>query len=185
MTVIWLMTIFDLLILGVVGYVFVNFYQQRAVLTGWRMDPGFLAIGFGLSVFALLYLADLLTMHAFPLVMSESQGMATMERLHLDASWIIALVGLGAICLGFKYANRDLFSLVDSLNASQTRLLRELSVRRESEAALMESESRLANAASIARLGYWVWDEIEDKALYCSDELVVKKLRLHLIYLPW
>ncbi len=168
---IWLMTISDLLILGVVGYTFLNFYQQTAILTGWRMGSGFLAIGFGLSVLALPYLADLLTMHAFPLVMSGSQSMATMERLYLDARWIIALIGLGAISLGFKYAHHSLSSLVDNLNASKTQLLRELSLRRESEAALRESESRLANAASIARLGYWVWDEIEDKPVYCSEEL--------------
>ena len=104
---IWWMTIIDLLILGVVGYALMNIYRRRAVLTDWRMHPGFLAIGFGLSVLALLYLIDLLTMHAFPLVMSASQIMATMERLHLDASWIIALIGFGAISLGLKYANHN------------------------------------------------------------------------------
>ena len=38
------------------------------------------------------------------------------------------------------------------------------------EKALRESETRLTKAAKMAKVGYWVWDEIEDKATYCSDE---------------
>ncbi len=36
---------------------------------------------------------------------------------------------------------------------------------------MRESESRLAHAAKMAKVGYWVWDEIEDKAVYCSEEM--------------
>jgi PAS domain S-box-containing protein len=36
---------------------------------------------------------------------------------------------------------------------------------------LRESQARLSKAAEMAKIGYWVWDEIKDKAIYCSDEL--------------
>ena len=38
--------------------------------------------------------------------------------------------------------------------------------------ALAESEARLAKAASMAKLGYWAWDEIEDRLLYGSEEFL-------------
>jgi len=43
--------------------------------------------------------------------------------------------------------------------------------RWQAERALRESEARLNHAANLANLGYWVWDEIEDRLSYCSDEL--------------
>lgn len=42
--------------------------------------------------------------------------------------------------------------------------------RAASEQALRESEEKLRQAASMARLGYWIWDEVEDRCLYCSPE---------------
>ena len=49
--------------------------------------------------------------------------------------------------------------------------IEDVSERKRVEAALRESEARLAKTARMARVGYWVWDEIEDKAVYCSNEL--------------
>jgi PAS domain S-box-containing protein len=43
--------------------------------------------------------------------------------------------------------------------------------RWRTEQALLESEARLRHAAKLARVGYWVWDEVEDRAAYISDEL--------------
>ncbi|MEM7221598.1 MAG: PAS-domain containing protein [Pseudomonadota bacterium] len=43
--------------------------------------------------------------------------------------------------------------------------------RWRAEDALKEERARLEHAAQLANLGYWVWDELNDRALYFSDEL--------------
>jgi PAS domain S-box-containing protein len=49
--------------------------------------------------------------------------------------------------------------------------LQDVSERKQAEEALRENEARLSKAAEMAGIGYWVWDEIEDRAIYCSDEM--------------
>ncbi len=46
----------------------------------------------------------------------------------------------------------------------------DITERARAEEALRESERQLVEAQRIARLGHWVWDEIEDRQLYCSEE---------------
>ncbi|MEM7170465.1 MAG: PAS domain-containing protein [Pseudomonadota bacterium] len=41
---------------------------------------------------------------------------------------------------------------------------------REAENELRESEKHLSLAVRIAGLGYWVWDEVDDKLIWCSAE---------------
>jgi PAS domain S-box-containing protein len=47
----------------------------------------------------------------------------------------------------------------------------DITERKRAENALRESEVRLSKAAEIAKIGYWQWDEIEDKAIFCSEGL--------------
>ena len=42
---------------------------------------------------------------------------------------------------------------------------------RHGEAALRESEARLKQAVRMADLGHWVWDDLEDRCLYFSEEI--------------
>ncbi|MCP4327058.1 MAG: PAS domain S-box protein [Alphaproteobacteria bacterium] len=47
----------------------------------------------------------------------------------------------------------------------------DISDRKRAEQALKESETRFVQAARLANLGHWAWDEIEDRCTYCSEEL--------------
>jgi PAS domain S-box-containing protein len=47
----------------------------------------------------------------------------------------------------------------------------DISERKRVERAFQESEARFAQAAHLANLGHWTWDEVNDICTYCSDEL--------------
>lgn len=60
---------------------------------------------------------------------------------------------------------------------SSGRVIREIGTSRDitdakrAEDSLAESERRLKTAAQMAKLGYFVWDLVEDRCVYCSEEL--------------
>ena len=60
----------------------------------------------------------------------------------------------------------------DSQFAGYIGIASDVTVEVEAQQALAESEARLAKAASMAKLGYWAWDEIEDRPLYGSEEFL-------------
>ncbi len=55
----------------------------------------------------------------------------------------------------------------------ETRLLvvsNDITKRVEAERALRESEERLRQASQLAKIGYYIWDTLEDRCQYCSKE---------------
>ena len=46
----------------------------------------------------------------------------------------------------------------------------DITERKEAEKRLRESEERLWQTTKLARIGYYVWDAVEDRCLFCSDE---------------
>ncbi len=46
----------------------------------------------------------------------------------------------------------------------------DITERKNGELALQQSEDRLRQAAELAGLGYCIWDSIEDRCIYCSEE---------------
>ncbi len=47
---------------------------------------------------------------------------------------------------------------------------RDITNRKRAEAALRESQERLQQAIHLSGVGYWVWDTIADRCIYCSEE---------------
>lgn len=54
--------------------------------------------------------------------------------------------------------------------AVNRQLNEEIDAREQAQQTLRESEARIRNATELARLGYYVWDALDDRCLYCSDE---------------
>ena len=96
-----LMTVFDVLIVGIVCYSLAVLLRRRTQLSQPEATMGSIAIVSGLTLIALLYFADLLAMHALPWMTTPARAMELMRDLHLDYSWFIALLGVGSITFGF------------------------------------------------------------------------------------
>ena len=50
-------------------------------------------------------------------------------------------------------------------------VIRDNALRSQAEAEMRESQERLSQAQRIARIGHWLWDEVEDRLTYHSVEL--------------
>ena len=162
---IFLMTVIDILILGIVGYAAAGFVRDRP-RSERRSESGSLAIIGGLALVALFYLSDLLVMHVAPNFLPRAEAMAIMRELHLNGSWLVVLLGIGTICLGFTSVNRATIALVGDLEARERDLGGELAERKRVELNLRESEARFED---FARLGSdWLW-ELDDQFRFTFD----------------
>ncbi len=76
---------------------------------------------------------------------------------------------------------RDVSEIIHPVFDESGQVIREIGTSREiteekrAQQAIEESERRLKTAAEMAKLGHFVWDLVEDRCIYCSEELA----RLH------
>jgi len=167
---VFLMTVIDLLIVGVASYGLAFFLRSRRRAAKRHAIPGMGTIIIGLCVIAGFFLADLLIMHALPLFVSRARAMVVMSEMHLNLYWLVSLGGIGLIGFGLVAATRQMFALVDRIETSEAHSRLELELRQETEDALRESEARLKRAQGQARLGYWRWSFEEERLTYWSEE---------------
>lgn len=167
---VYLMTVLDLIILGVIIYAMAAFFGIRWQMTTLRTRVGFTAIMAGLVLTALFYLADLLTMYVLPSFIPRVEVMSIMNDLHLNQRWWVSLASIGAIAFGLSSASKGVFSLVGDLRTSREELQRELQQRCKSERALQESESALKRAQKVGKIGHWRWSIATNKLVSCSEE---------------
>lgn len=117
-----LMTMFDVVILGIVAYVVVHFARARRRLDVPGARAGFAAMLFGLTTVGAFYLADLITMHVLPRFVPMSTAMAVMRDLHLNHRWFVTLIGVGSIGLGLVATSKSLVTLVSDMKTTERRL---------------------------------------------------------------
>ena len=66
----------------------------------------------------------------------------------------------------WRDARRRLFESIEI----NRQLNEEIDAREQAQQTLRESEARIRYATELARLGYYVWDALQDRCLYCSEE---------------
>jgi PAS domain S-box-containing protein len=96
-----LMTAIDLLIIAVTVY---GIWRCRLIIPGKRFERpriGLLLIDLGLLALALFYAADLAIMHVLPKVTAKDEAMKVMEVLHRDLGWLVILLAVVCISIGF------------------------------------------------------------------------------------
>ncbi len=133
---IFVMTIIDLIIIVMCFYSFYTFTQYYKLLKKLRWQNSVLYIILGLTSIGIFYSIDLYTMYVMPLFTSREQAMKAMMDLHLNASWVTTLFGLGFTVVG-------LCSLVSKLLPETYNNLRDLQV---SEAQIRQFNFQLGTA---------------------------------------
>lgn len=133
---IFFMTIIDLIIIVMCFYSFYTFTQYYKLLKKLRWQNSVLYIILGLTSIGIFYSIDLYTMYVMPLFTSREQAMKAMMDLHLNASWVTTLFGLGFTVVG-------LCSLVSKLLPETYNNLRDLQV---SEAQIRQFNFQLGTA---------------------------------------
>jgi len=110
--VIWesvqLMTVIDLLIVLTTLQLVFLVARNRRVLSEIGVLPSVGVTISGLTVIALLYLADLGLMHVMPVFSGREPAMLAMEQLHLNWSWVLILVGVMLLIVGLSLLVRSI-----------------------------------------------------------------------------
>jgi len=128
-----IMTVIDIIIIGMTTFVYWNFYIHRSILRQLQLTPGVSLCLAGLLFLTLFYLTDLATMFVLPRFMPMAQAMEIMSDLHLNYAWIVAVLAVGLIVVGLVYLIRILFpkldGLLEELDGHRTRLEEQVAKR--------------------------------------------------------
>lgn len=79
-------------------------WHRRLIIPRKRFERpriGLLLIDSGRLALALFYAADLATMHVLPEVTAKDEAMKVMEALHRDLGWLVILLAVVSISIGF------------------------------------------------------------------------------------
>ncbi len=113
------MTIANAMIIASIFYAIHSSVRTRNQIENGRTNLGLAMVLVGLTIIAMHYLANLVTIYFLPHFMSVSDTWTIMRSLRLNGYWVI--IGSGLLCLvcGLHFIFRDLRSLVIQLHQTE------------------------------------------------------------------
>ncbi len=170
-----MMTIIDLLVIGLVMSAFYIFFKQKSVLENLNLQKGMQFVFIGLAIIAFFYFLDLLTMFVLPIFMPMKQAMALMKDLHLNQKWLVSLFGTGFLVIGLSSLLKTLLPNIEILmgklklkEQEQKNTINELSKALEDVKALRGILPICASCKSI-RDDNGYWEKLENYFLDHSE----------------
>ncbi len=189
-----LMTAIDVSVAVVALVVGAALWRQWRDFRVLRMSRAAALLYACLLLTAVFYLGDLLAMYVLPSFVGHEAAMRSMRDMHLNWSWIVTLVGVGALGIGLLLMARVLVprtaaaladasaardalaqanAVLEQRVAERTAALDEDIRRREAvEGALRESEARYRDLFDASPIALWEEDWSRVKALvdrWCDE----------------
>ncbi|MEM7408231.1 MAG: ATP-binding protein [Pseudomonadota bacterium] len=160
------MTLFDVLIIGIVIY---SGVRIRKITSGseYRENPveGLSAVLAGLTIIAVFYLADLAAMYFLPPIVGHAAAMDTMRDLHLNYRWIVSLIAVGLIAYGLLAQSQAASRVLTLAKETEHRLLEQVEAleqasraRDEAELAVRETQARYQKIFEFSPIAMYLHD---------------------------
>jgi len=154
------MTVIDLCIIGLCIFSIIIYKKHLSKLKGLNLSSPVFLILLGVVLFALFYLTDLIFMHLLPVFVPVDVAMAMMKGLHYNYSWIMSVLVIVSMVVGFarliRVLSHEVTAIVDTLEKSQKDLERDIYERKLAEESLSQYKV--------------LFDNIPDLAYICDDK---------------
>ncbi|MCH8181642.1 MAG: PAS domain-containing protein [Proteobacteria bacterium] len=121
-----IMSMIDVLIVGVVITALYIFFRYRKPLTDMGAAGGLFAVALGLGMTGAFYAAELFTMLILPGFIPRADAMSIMMELHLNYRWFLTIAATVAISIGFLI-------VIGKMRGCANQLEQSLAALRESE----------------------------------------------------
>jgi len=167
-----LVTVTDLLVLGAVGYALFILFSIWKNLTTAKARFGLVGVVLGLSLVALISLADLLMMHVLPSRPPMTRVMAMMRDLQLNYRWLFTIFSIGGIAFSLATLCRAAFDR-DLLEYDRDTMEGNIQARlvftefEQTQSERDRAEARLGDAIESVSEGFALWDS-DDRLVLCN-----------------
>ena len=116
-----LMTAIGVAIFVAATYVVASFWRKKTLIFQSGSTTGVLLLVGGLTVLALFYAADFISMHVAPAFIPDQSAKGLMRYLHLNVSWPVILAAVALNVAGLILTSRSVFSVLERVSASEAR----------------------------------------------------------------
>jgi len=170
-----LMTLVDILIIGVFAYAFQAFRRLRKTVDEKQTQLDFLLIALGMAAISVFYLFHFLFLQLAPFAPASAEIENIDEKLHGVFEWIVAPAGFVSLVYGFSRSVLHSANLHSRLKENQTRLSASavnaenaLARLNEREAELRQKNANFKLALENMNQGLCVFDD--NKRLVVSND---------------